>query len=290
MVKKFILAAIAGLGIAGLFFVFQHTKSGIRTPEQSSMRKAHANLPAASEMFTPPTAGQARPHEQILTGNNLVSDRPFVEQLDEKSLKAAAVARDENNLTEAFTKNLAEKIALENSGGLIQDGNQKAISVPDPNQIAIDLLSEAAAKFDIQKLVPEIKDADIKITQNNKEVLLAFADKFDEANLGIELPKLNNQEEFNASIGGLIENYKKTIAALYELATPELFVNLHKTNLAYLSAELAFLEKMKEMQEDPMAAILASKNFLDLQKNFKEQLTTAVLQLDNLKLMAILNQ
>lgn len=269
MARKFIALAILGFGLAGMVFVFQN-RINLNGNENETARK------------------------EGLSGNNLVSNKPFVEKLGGQSL----LAKLENNLsgqnlTEEFTKNLADKIAGENPDGIqIQDGN-KLLAVPDPDQIAIDLLAEAASKFDTENLIPKIKDSDLKIIENNKAAILTYAEKFDEANLGIELPELNNQEEFNNKISGVIENYKKTIAALYQLAVPELMVNLHKTNLAYLSAELKLLEKMQDMKQDPMGAILAGKNFLEVEKDFKNQLVAAVLELDradNFKLIKILNE
>src|SRR3989338_4211377 len=103
MVKKFILAALA---------------SALLNLSQTKSNSADANAPQ---------------------GNNLVSNKPFVEELGGQSL----LAKIENNLssrnlTEEFTKNLADKIAGENPSGIqIQDG-EKILSVPDPNQITLD--------------------------------------------------------------------------------------------------------------------------------------------------------
>lgn len=274
MVKNFILATIAGLGIAGLVFVLQHTKS--------------APSPAASEIRT-------RPSEQILAGNNLVSDRPFVEQLDEKSLKALVnkegidSQRGEGgteNLTEEFTKTLAEKIAEENPDGLLTQDGKKFLAVPDPNQIALELLADAASKFDLKGLIPKIEDERLKISEEispENKVVLNYTNEFNKIIEIIKKTKdeiAKTDEEFNENtLDKIIKTYQGAITSLYNLKIPRVFLDFHKTEIAYLSAELTFLKKIRNFEQDPMGAILASTNLPLLNQEFINQINIQTLKI-----------
>ena len=57
--------------------------------------------------------------------------------------------------------------------------------------------------------------------------------------------------------------------------------DIHKTKIAYLSTEQKLLEKMKNIEQDPMRAILASKNFIELEKEFNEKLKNQMLEILN---------
>lgn len=243
MLRIYTISAILGLAIAGSVFLFQ-------------------NSPLVKE--------ESRIVQEGKSGNltNLSTGKPFVEQLKVNQLTGKQNGINEN-LTDSFAQRLAEKIAQNNpAGAQIMDGRQ-AIAVPDPDQIAADLLAEAYQNLNPQELIPKINDKDLKIINN--QALAAYAEAFDEISSKTAMPDSQNSAELNAKLPALIKSYQGAIDSLYKLPVPELFVEVHKTKIAYLTAQLKLLEKMKAVQQDPVAAMLASQNFLALEEEFYEE-------------------
>ncbi|MBI3046218.1 MAG: hypothetical protein HYY86_01565 [Candidatus Harrisonbacteria bacterium] len=242
MVKKFILAAMVGLGIAGLIFVSQK----------------NVNLPQTKD-----------------GGNNLVSNKPFVEKLGGQSL----LAKIENslsgqNLTEEFTKNLADKIAGENPSGIqIQDG-EKILSVPDPNQIALDLLIEAQKKFEYKNLFPDPKDSELKISRNNGKE--ASADYFKNLNKIMEesaawLKTAELTDEVTPELlDKMIQMYDSAAKNLFTVSIPPELIPLHKKELTLLIAKKTVYQKIKNYEQDSLTAVLAANYLEQLDNEFAE--------------------
>lgn len=252
MIKSFTVSAIIGLALAGLVFVSQN-----------------ALLPGLEN-----ETAQNNSQNQSENLNNLVTGKPFVESLPSKNSNNQANL--EKNLTENFTQSLAKKIAQSNpTGTQILDGKQ-TIAVPDPDQIATDLLTEAYQKLNPKELIPKINNQDIKIIKDDLEALTIYAKYFDEIDAATKLPEVKNSEELQAKIPDLVVTYKNAVATLYQLPVPELFADIHKIKIAYLSAQLKLLEKMRDVQQDPVSTILASKNFAELEKEFGEKLIAQI--------------
>lgn len=250
MVKNFILAALVGLGIAGLVFVSQNNLNLNKNDSETAQKEE-------------------------LIGNNQVSDRPFVEKLGGESL----LAKIENslsgqNLTEGFTRGLADKIAGENASGIqIQDGN-KFLNVPDPNQIALDLLTEAQEKFNYENLFPDIKNSELKISQSNgKEISADYFKNLNkimqESSSWMKTAELTD-EVTPELLNRMIQMYRSAAEKLFAVPVPSELSSLHKKELALLIASETIYQKIKNYEQDPLTAVLASSYLKQLDKEFTE--------------------
>ncbi len=243
--SKIVLAtAILGLGIAGAFFAVQH-----------------ANVTAQSPVLD-------------AQNNNLVTGTPFVEKINSGLTQSGADTAA--NLTDEFTKNLAQEITAANPSGPQQNGDKKDIAVPNPDKIATDLLVAAQKNFDLQKLIPAIKDSDIKITSDSaKDALLAYTEKFDAITSAWRagINTFDPQKDFSQeNLDQDIAQYNDAIAQLYALPVPKLLSQLHKTEISYLRTELTLLNEIKNADKDPMAALLAGQNFQNLDDEFNKKM------------------
>lgn len=249
MVKNFVLAAMIGLGIAGLVFILQQN-TNIHETENELTRKS------------------------ALEGNNVISDKPFVEKLGGESLLAKIENNLSNkNLTEEFTKGLADKIAGENPSGIqIQDGN-KLLNVPDPNQIALDLLTEAQTKFNLLDLIPEIKSGNLKIISNSQETIIKYFKEYTEIinNANKPAPDLLSKELDKGDLEKITTIFNNTINSLYSLAVPKILIDFHKTQIRYLTAELEIFKKINNIERDPVAALIASENLQILENSLANE-------------------
>lgn len=248
MVRILISSIILALGISGAAFVIQNSAIPSDTPR---------NLTAQTQQ-----------------NNNIVSNRPFAEQL---KTDMPQNSQDLENITQSFTQNLVSRIQLENPDGPAILDNGKGLNVPNPDDIALELMAEAAAKFDFKKLIPEIKDKDLKISEENKaEALLAYAKDFDVIikNSQKKLSGVASNEEFSEeNLNETISAYKNIIESFYRLTVPRMMLDFHKTEIAYLSAALSLFEKIKNVQQDPMAAILAGENLPLLEQELVKQMS-----------------
>lgn len=247
MFRIIISSIILALGIAGAVFVIQNPVISSNAP-QNQLAQAQQN-------------------------NNIVSNKPFAEQL---KTEISQNSQDLENITQSFTQNLVSRIQLENPDGpaILDDG--KGLNVPNPDEIALELMADAASKFDFKKLIPKIKDEDLKISEENKaDTLLAYAKNFDEIikKSKEELSGVAGNEEFTEeNLNVTISAYENAIKSLYQLTVPRMMIDFHKTEIAYLSAELSLFEKIKNAQQDPMAAILAGENIPLLEQELVKQM------------------
>lgn len=248
--KTFIGTAIISLGIAGAVFVIQNsaTSLNLNSPNQQNSLSASNNSP--------------------------VSNPQFVEQL--KDLSNQTPKTDSANLTESFSRSIAQRLVNENPEGTETINGNKGIVVPDPEQIAAELLAEAQAKFEAQQILQDINDIDIKITnENTKASFISYTEKFDaitsEWRAKINSP--DNQKEFTKeNMSAIISAYENAIQKFYDLPVPKLLVNLHKTEIKYLKAELALLEKINSPEKDPVGSLITSGNFEKIDAEFNQKM------------------
>ncbi len=249
--KTLIGTAIISLGVAGIIFVAKNSA---------------------------PSFNQTANSETI--NNNTVSDKPFVEAINNNSDPSNQQNSQSANLTETFTKNLAEKLQQENPLGPVLSGNNKGIKAPNPDDIALELLVNAQEKFDAQQILQNINDNDIKITnENTKASLISYAEKFDAitSEWKTKINNPNSQQEFtNENINEIISAYKNVIQKFYNLPVPKLLANMHKTEIKYLKAELALFEKINSPEKDPVGSLVASGNFEKLDKEFNQKVNEEI--------------
>lgn len=246
MVKNFIGAAILGLGIAGFLFILQ--KPG--------------------ELIT-------QPAESKLSGNNLVSNKPFVEQLDEKSLRAAAVSQKTKNVTEYFAKELGKTIAQSNPQGPFAANGELGINVPEPELLAENLLADAIQKFDPDSLKPIISEKDLKISNSdNRESQTAYFTSFQQAineSAALLSKKTLSATEINLDqISELILMYDTAFKKLLGIAVPPSLLKIHKKELELLGAKSSIYQAFKNYEEDPLFSIVASQSLDKIDKEFSE--------------------
>lgn len=250
MSKILLATAILGLGIAGAFFAVQNT-----------------------QLSASPTS--------IIdsNNNNLITDGPFVEKIGDNLSQLTA---NGTNITDQFTNNLAKKIAEANPTGPKSTDGIKDIVVPNPDQIALDLLIEAQKNFDLKKFIPEIKNGDLKIDLNSTDKAMSlYVNDYvgiikDSKGKMVQILKGDFTEE---TLNNVIATYEKTIASLYNLTIPKLFLDFHKTEISYLSAELSLLKKIQDVNQDQVGALLASENLPALDKEFETQINIQTLKI-----------
>lgn len=256
--KTFIGTAIISLGIAGAVFVIQNSATSL-------------NLNSSD-----------RQNSLSASNNSPVSNPQFVEQL--KDLSSQSSKNDSQkqgnfsgaNLTESFSRSIAQRLVDENPEGIEIINGNKAIIAPNPEQIALELLADAQKKFEAQQILKDINDADIKITdENTKASFISYTEKFDaitsEWRAKIDNP--DNQKEFTKeNMGAIISAYENVIQKFYDLPVPKLLVNLHKTEIKYLKAELTLLEKINSPEKDPVGSLIASGNFEKIDAEFNQKM------------------
>lgn len=244
MFKTAIATAILGLGIAGAYFVIQTSN------------------PA-------PKVGQK-------IGNNEVPSDPFVEKVG--SAPAIAAASGEN-LTDKFLTKIGDDIKKNNPKVSTSADGKKAIAVPDVNALTDDLLSSAINSFNINKLYPEVSDADLNIQNNSdKSSLIKYSADLDKI-LSQEnsLPttgEINSEEVFNGYISAGLPIYEKIYADFRKLPVPEKFSAYHKKELELIGAKINILRSLSAISKDPVTAIImttyAGQIETDLEKNYQD--------------------
>lgn len=247
MSKILLATAILGLGIAGALFAVQNT-------DLSASRDSIIDI----------------------GNNNLITGGPFVEKISDKSNQ---LANDGTSITDEFAKKLAEKISEANPSGPQLNGDKKDIAVPNPDEIALELIADSASKFDLKKFFTEIKDSDLKIIKDSRrDTVLDYGKKFDRIIFESRKKNIENSGETftEENLADMIATFQKAVKDLYSLPVPELMLGIHKTQLKYLSAETKLLEKIKDAQNDPMSAILSSQAMPDMEKEFNAQMKIEV--------------
>lgn len=246
MFRLYTISAIIGLALAGLAFVSQN--SPLLKEENKVAQNQSENL------------------------NNLVTGKPFVESLTAKNSNNQANLKE--NLTEDFTKGIGKIIYENNPSGPQDFYGENVLNAPDPDQIAENLLAEAAQKFDPATLKPEINENSLNISgDNSKSALIKYLVDLDkvieEARKNSE--KLNNVSELEEKeIQGILKIHQEAVAKLYKLSTPEVAVKIHTKEIELLSTTVNILEKIGGHESDPITAILAANYLVDLEKEFKK--------------------
>lgn len=229
--KILISTAIVILGIAGVFLVVQNS--------------------------TPLHIQESQTNSQ---NNNFVSQNPLVQN-----------AASEENLTELLAKQIGQRLVENNPMGPETIEDQEWLNVPEPENIAQDLLLEAAQKFNPESLKPDIKDGDLKISQDNsKEALANYILNFQKIvrEAADKIPITLFSEELTLSgIIQLSDIYTETIGKFYKLTVPSSALQIHRKQIELLTVKRNIFEKIENYQEDSMTTILAVQ---ELEKNDSE--------------------
>lgn len=248
MSRILLATAIVGLGISGALFAIQ-------------------NINISDSQISILDSGN----------NNLIAGGPFVEKISDSENHLANAG---GSITDEFAKNLAQKIVDANPTGPQATDGKKDIVVPNPDQIALDLIIEAQKKFDLNNIIPTIKDSEIKIiSDNSKDSVLAYTKKFDEINSAWHagINDFDAQQEFTQeNLGQNISHYNEAIKQMYALSVPQILSSFHKTDISYLRAELVLLEKINDAANDPMGALLAGQNFQKLDDEFNTKINEQI--------------
>ena len=245
MVKNFILAAIVGLGIAGLVFVSQNNANLLKKENKTA-------------------------EKGTLNGNNLISNQPFVEKL------TSNLTNKEENLTNLFASSLGKIIIENNPDGPANIDGKNGLVVPDPESIAIELLAEAAKKFDPSKLRPTIQEKDLKILEDNsKEALSNYVLNFQNIIKGEapKVPKAIFGDPDNLTledISRLSLVYQEIVQKFYKLPVPKSALEIHKKEIELSGTKRNIFEKIKNYQTDPIATILATQELKKVDQEFAE--------------------
>ncbi len=258
MLKKLIATAIISLGISGAaYFV---------------MREAPISVPSLN---TSPT--QTQKSNNPVLGQSAQS-KPFVEKLMEKlPFKSEENPKDlaSENLTNELIQSLAGNIVRQNPSGPETIEGKSWLNVNNPEDIANQLIAEAAQKFDPESLKPVIDENKLKIIGDNSQAsLLNYL-----ISLGTIILNSSNKipatilEPENLSVDVLnqaIGVYENTIEKIYDLRVPQLALDIHKKELSLFGAAKNSLEKITNYEKDPLTAMLVAKNLISLDSQFND--------------------
>ncbi len=203
-------------------------------------------------------------------GNNLVTSFPRVEDLSPQQVPET----DRLNLTNDLVQSLSKNIVAKNPQGPFSQNGTQWVHTPDPQQLADDLLNEAKGKLDLQRLIPKISDSQITIISNNDRVaILNYSAKFDRIIQSSKIPPLQDNEDFSPeNLDIAITHFQSAINQLFVLPVPKRLVNVHKTELQYLGAQLALLNTVKRFETDPLIALAAAESLSDLDTDFNNRM------------------
>jgi len=259
MLKILIATAIISLGISGAaYFVMYGPPALVLVPSLDSQ----------------PTTQQTN-NNPVRAGQPLVENWQSLEP-SESNLSIPGVDRlEEENLTEEINRNIAKIIMENNPDGPQTVDGELQLNVPDPEELAAQVLAEAATKFDPESLKPTIHDSDLIISQDNsKEALIQY---FFEINkivsdsaqeISSSVPN-NSENDWLVFVYQLTDAYQESADKFYKLSVPESALEIHKKAIQLLGAKGVVFEKMKNYEGDPITAILALKYLDDLDIQFQ---------------------
>lgn len=215
--------------------------------------------------------GEAREGDgAALTSNSRRSENL---QDDYKSTAAAQNQNDSNNLTMALAKQFARDILARNPEGPSDLEGEQTISVPSEIDIQ-KFVAENTANLDWQKFIPEIKDSSIKLTdRNSKADYENYFKKKQEAlkemttNVSFSDPS-SDLAALTKAADALTKSYESGIRKLYDVETPSNLKDLHKRQIALVTAQRSVFQKLAASASDPLGAILALESLKRLDQEF----------------------
>ncbi|MDO8430020.1 MAG: hypothetical protein Q7S73_01470 [bacterium] len=251
LIKTFTVTAIISLGIAGAVFVIQNNN----------------RLNQSQVLNQNPT-----PKPPELAQNQIIQETPgSTEKLT--NLSQASI-QETKNLTTLFTNKLAQTIVEANPNGPeILDG-EPWLNTPDPDQISNDLITEAQKNFDPKSLRPIIQNSDLKISTDNSKAalinyLLAFNKIIDDAAGKFPPEIFTDPSSVNTKTFEILANiYQSSFDEFKKIGVPSSVLAIHKKEMGLLGTSANIYKNIKNYQEDPMVAILATQELGGLQKEF----------------------
>ncbi len=171
------------------------------------------------------------------------------------------------NSTEKIASKLSQEILSRNANGPELIGEKPWLSVADPEAVLDQLIDETLANFDYQSFKPIVRDSEIIISpQNDKNSVNAYLAFFQNV-LSSNVPRFKKDEGFVAeNLKSLLTAYEKTVTELKKLAVPSSLKELHKEEIALLTAQKTVFEIILNYQQDPFQTVLALRANDDLNK------------------------
>ncbi len=178
------------------------------------------------------------------------------------------------NVTEDLADEISKDILVRNPEGPNEIDREKWINVANPEQMADLLTEEGLKKFDPKDFQPEIKLADLRISNPPTGEPSAVAAEiyfrtfrdilkhdFENARVDLNSPDL-------AGIGAVIKAYDQAIKNFYNLETPEKLTDIQKKQISLLIGQKKVFEVMANYKNDPVQAYLAAQVFEEMNSNF----------------------
>ena len=223
-------------------------------------------------------AGEPRPFSDNVTsirGNEGV----FYEALPSRQTtpiggQAAQLAVKRTNLTQSFAETVTSEWINKNPLGPELIENQQWLNVPHPEDIVQNYLEKEIRKFNPEDFVPIINDSDIKITyEKNSAVFETYAESLQKIENVIQ--KTNINRDFAIDDAKKIEKASEAIIGILQTTeVPNVLINLHREQLRFVIFQKNLLGAMANYEQDPVQAILISRNvdFYSklLDENFKK--------------------
>lgn len=151
----------------------------------------------------------------------------------------------------------AKNITLETAEKISQDIKPLEIGAQNPETLVEQYISESFKSFDYAALKPEIDASRIQTDPGSGSIAVAVYLK----NLNGILKTFANiqfsADNPNQNLTALAKTYDESIAALYKIAVPQIFSNLHAEVIAILSGQKKATEIIQNYQTDPLRALLS---------------------------------
>jgi hypothetical protein len=207
-----------------------------------------------------PTVAETPSTSQSVSGNNPVG----MEIVSTSTTK---------NLSEILTKKLEDSISKENSQILKTSDGKTMLQAPTPEKMTEDLIAEAQKNFDPNSLRPKITDSSLKISEDNSgEAISKYFESFNQIMVSAiqEMPASINEPE-KLTVPDFLkikQTYEGAVNKFYNLSVPRLALDIHKKEIELLSAKKNIYEKVANMDQDPLTAMLSAQELLKIDSEF----------------------
>jgi hypothetical protein len=182
------------------------------------------------------------------------------------------------NITREFASTLAKELVEKNPYGPNLIDGERSIEGFDPDFIINEFLTDGVSQIDYESFKPEIPANAFRTTGTvTKESALAYAKNFNRAttenSVTIGASGALSIREFASAA----EKLQGAIDALARITVPAPFAELHREEMALLTAEKNIFLAFLNMETDPLTALAAFQmlpvvlgELNDLQKGFME--------------------
>lgn len=172
-----------------------------------------------------------------------------------------------NNKQSNSTQKIAERI----SQNILTQDAKNPLSLPKPEKLVDDYLTEAIQDFDITNLRPPADTAKITVIPENGSTVLE--DYFRGLTIilnRLDVITLDSQNLTAADFKKIAGAYEAAGRQLYQLPTPKTVLDLHSRQISLMTAQRNIFNILANYQEDPAKALIAAQANLTLAEEFND--------------------